>query len=84
MTGGAARWREDVPQADGTVKRDVIAPKKGVTRQMAEKILADHLNSRINGEPREATIAARWLDAVGVELCDSCRHRMTAGIAAGK
>jgi integrase len=42
------RWREDVELPDGTVKRvrrwDVIAPTKGVTKPMAERLLAERLN----------------------------------------
>jgi hypothetical protein len=81
----SARWREDVKQPDGSVKRvrrwDVIAPRKGITRRMAEKILADRLRE-INGQAVDTSPIDHWLKAIGVELCDSCRGRLLAALQA--
>jgi hypothetical protein len=63
-------------------KWDVIAPKEGVSRSMAEQILSDHLG-KINWETRDAAIVARWLHTVGVKLCDSCQRRLLAALSPG-
>ena len=57
-------------------KWDVLAPSEGVTKEMAEKLLADRLRST-NGTKAAAPML-EWLDKLGVELCTSCRGHLIA------
>ena len=78
LNGGdrwGARWREDSPSPDGSVKRirkwDVIAPKKGASRETAEQVLAGQLR-KIDGADQNKALVTRgrfhWSEA-----CESCR-----------
>jgi len=60
-------------------KWDVLAPRQGVTRQMAEQMLADRING-INGDFTAVTPVLQWLENLGVKLCDDCRGRLVAAI----
>ena len=70
-----ARWREDLTQANGSVRRvrrwEVLALKKGITRRGAERLLAERLSrmgsaSSACSAPAErfADFAARWMTTV--------------------
>jgi hypothetical protein len=79
-----ARWREDVRQPDGTVKRvrkkDVIASKKEFpTRQMAQRKL-DELLRGVNQGSR--VVLPLDLRAIEVVLCYACRERLLAALQA--
>ncbi len=81
-----ARWRVDVVQPNGTTKRvrrwDVLAPKQGVTRRMAERLLAERVSvsNRTDYKPlgapaaRFADFADRWIESVMIHHKASTRH----------
>lgn len=60
-------------------KWDVLAPRQGVTRQMAEQMLADRLDG-IHGDFTAVAPVLQWLDNLGVKLCGECRGRLVAAI----
>lgn len=65
-----------------TRRWDVLAPREGVTREMAQKIL----DARMRGddETQAAAPALQWLDNLGVKLCGSCRQRFVDALRTGK
>jgi ribosome modulation factor len=79
------RWREDVADDTGAVKRvhkkEVIASKKECpTKQMARRKLNDLLR-KVNGE---SLGLSPDLHTIEVVLCNSCRERLIAALQANE
>jgi hypothetical protein len=80
----AVRWRVDVPQPDGTMKRvrkwDVLSKKVFPTEELAQKQL-EKIVSAANGK---GLVLPPELRAVEVLLCDSCRERLIAALTTNR
>jgi len=81
-----ARWREDVVQRDGTVKRvrkwDVLVMLKDCpTEAMARRILDEKMR-KINAGSRTPAPIMRMLDELGVKPCEPCQKRIVAALQA--
>lgn len=81
-----ARWREDVSDDTGVVKRvrkkGVLASKKECpTRQMAQRKLDELLQGVNRGS---VVLLPSNLQTIEMVLCDSCRERLIAALQANE